>query len=60
MPWGVDEVQDIVRTIQLVVHLDSVALDGDPSLTLEIHIVEYLLLKVLPRDRLCRLEQAVS
>ena len=34
VPRGIDEVEDVVLTLQLVVHLDCVALDGDPSLTL--------------------------
>ena len=44
MSRGIDEVEDIVLPLHLVVHLDSVALDGDTSLTLQIHIVEDLLL----------------
>ena len=60
VPWGINQIEYVVLTIELVVHLDGVALNGDPALALEIHIIEYLLLKILPRDGLCRLQQAVS
>ena len=60
VPWGINQIEYVVLTIKLVVHLDGMALNGDPALALEIHIIEYLLLKVLPRDGLCRLQQAVS
>ena len=58
--WGINQIEYVVLAIELVVHLDGVALNGDPALALEIHIIEYLLLKILPRDGLCRLQQAVS
>ena len=32
--WGVDEVEDVGLSIQLIVHLDSVAFDRDTTLTL--------------------------
>ena len=55
VPWGINQIEYVVLAIELVVHLDGVALNGDPALALEIHIIEYLLLKILPRDGLCRL-----
>jgi len=55
VPWGINQIEYVVLTIELVVHLDGVALNGDPALALKIHIIEYLLLKILPRDGLCRL-----
>ena len=39
---GVDEVEHIIFAIELVVHLDGVALDGDAALFFQIHIVEHL------------------
>lgn len=48
VPRGVDHVEYIRLPIGVgVVHLDGVALDGDASLALEIHIVE-LLIHLLP------------
>ena len=32
--WSVDEVEDVGIAIQLIVHLDSVAFNGDTTLTL--------------------------
>ena len=47
VPWGIDQIEYVVLAIELIVHLDGVTLDGDPTLALEIHIIEYLLLKIL-------------
>jgi len=48
MPRGVNQVEIIIPPLMHIRHLDSVALYGDPPLTLEIHIIKYLVLK-LPR-----------
>ena len=42
----VDEVQDVCLAVIVVLHLDGVALDGDATLTLQIHIVEHLILEL--------------
>ena len=39
VPWGINQIEYVVLTIELVVHLDGVALNGDPALALEIHII---------------------
>ena len=43
MSWGVNEVERIVLAVLQVVHLDGVALDGDATLALQIHVVEHLI-----------------
>ena len=47
MSGSVDQVQDVVLAIKMEVHLYGVALDSDPSLTLQIHVVKHLCLQVL-------------
>ena len=42
MSRSVDEVQNIFLAVQLILHLYGVALDGDASLSLKIHVVEHL------------------
>lgn len=46
MSGSVDKIERVALAVESVVHLDGVALDGDASLTLELHIVEHLGLKV--------------
>ena len=44
--WGVNQVQHVVLAVlAAVLHLDGVALDGDASLALQIHVVQRLLLQ---------------
>ena len=43
-----------------MVHLDSVGLDGDTALFLEVHIIEHLVLHLLHVHRLRYLQHAVS
>ncbi len=40
--WSVNEVEHIILTTTLVVHLDGVALDGDATFLFQVHIVEHL------------------
>ena len=46
MARGVYQVQHVAFTTALVLHADGVALDGDPLLPLQLHIVEYLRLRI--------------
>ena len=39
---SVDQVQHIVLAVQLIGHLNGVALDGDATLFLQLHVVEHL------------------
>ena len=40
--WGINQIEYVVLTIELVVHLDGVTFDGDSSFFFEVHIVEHL------------------
>ena len=43
MSWGIDKIQQVDRPIlRLVFQRNALGLDGDTSLTLKIHGVEYL------------------
>ena len=44
---GINQVQDVLLTLMHIFHLDGVTLDGDTTLTLQIHIVEHLSLSNL-------------
>ena len=50
MPRGVDEIECIALTVNNVIHLDSVALDGDAPLALQLHVIEHLRLEVFARN----------
>ena len=39
---SVDEVEDVLLTVQVVLHLNGVALDGDATFLFQVHIVEHL------------------
>ena len=39
---SVNEVEDVVLALVLIFHLDSVALDGNASLSLQLHVIEHL------------------
>ena len=47
MSRSVDEIEHIFLAVELVVHLDCVALDSDAALALEVHVIEHLGLHVL-------------
>ena len=47
MSRSVNEIQYIVLTFVVIFHLNGMALDGDASLLLKIHIVEHLSLNDL-------------
>ena len=57
---GVDKVQGIDLTLILILHLDSVALDGDAALTLEIHVVEHLVNEFLLADGLGEFKKTIG
>lgn len=59
MPWGIYEVENVVLTFVLVAHLNSVRLDGNAALALEVHVVKGLGLHLAVRDGACGLEQAI-
>ena len=56
---SVNEVEDICLTVVFVFHLDSVALDGDASLFLKVHVVKHLSFHVFRRYGVGKLEQTV-
>ena len=45
--WSINQVQNILFALISIFHLDGVTLDGDTTLTLQIHIVEHLSLSDL-------------
>ena len=55
MPRSVYQVQRIA----LVLHLDSVALDGDAALFLQVHVVQHLVLHVFLVHRAGHLQHTV-
>ena len=57
---GVDQVQDVFLPVQGIVHLDRLALDGDPPLPLQVHVVQVLGLHVAVGDGAGHLQQAVG
>ena len=57
---SVNEVERIGLTIPYILHLDSVALDGDTLLTFEVHIIKHLILQ-FPLGKGCSLfEESVG
>ncbi len=46
MSRSVDKIERVVFSVKKIVHLYGVALDSDATLTLEIHVIEHLCLKV--------------
>ena len=60
MSGCVNQVENVFLPFVQVFHLDGVALDGDAALTLQIHVVENLVLKVAVVNRLGVLQQTVG
>ena len=61
MSRGVDQVENIVLTVlSLVLQACSLELDRDSALTLDIHVIEILLLHVAGLDQSRLFYQAVS
>lgn len=60
MAWRVDQVELIrVAIMRGIHHANSMRLDGDAALALEVHGVEDLLLHFASRERSSQFEQAV-
>ena len=61
MSGSVDQIQHVILSIaSFVVEPDSVGLDRDASLALEIHVVEHLIFHLPLRQGSGQLEQAVG
>ena len=59
MPRSIDEIEDVLLAILVVLHLDRMALDGDPLFLLQVHIVQDLCLHVPAGQSLGQFEQPV-
>ena len=60
MSRGVNQVEREFCAIFHIVHLDRMALDGDATLTFQVHVIKHLGLHVLASDGVGELEQAVG
>ena len=60
MTRRIDEIKHIVLTVERIVHLNRMGLDCDPTLTLQIHIIEKLILLFAFSNRTSCIEQTVS
>ena len=57
MSWSIDQIQDILLALIHILHLDGMTLDGDATLSLQIHVVQHLTLRHL--NSLGELQQTV-
>jgi hypothetical protein len=61
MTGGINQVQPILLTIgMLVIHLNSMAFNGNATLTLQVHTVQHLILKIALRDGSGMLQHPIS
>ena len=60
VPRRIDQIQRVFFPFIRILHLDSVALDGDASFAFQIHIVQHLVLHIAALDRLRVLQKAVG
>ena len=61
MAWCVDQIEGVVLTVSGgVIHPRRLQLDRDAALTLQIHVVQELLLHVPVGHRACVLQQTVG
>ena len=60
MPWRIDEIKHIVLTVERIVHLNRMGFDRDSTLTLQIHIIEKLILLFSFSNCTSCIEQTVS
>ena len=58
MSRSINQVKDILLPLISIFHLDSMALDSDPSFLLQIHIIKHLPGSNL--NGMCKLQQTVS
>ena len=42
MSWGINQIENIFFALVHIPHLDGVALDGDATLTLQVHVIKHL------------------
>ena len=56
---GVDQVQQVLLPVEGIVHLDGLALDGDAAFTLQVHVVQGLILHIAVGDGAGHLQQPV-
>ena len=57
--WSVDKIERIIFAILNVIHLNGVALDGNATLSLQVHVIEHLILHFLAADGLGVFQQSV-
>jgi len=60
MPGSVNQVEFVPLPIKFVIHLNGMALDGDPPLLLQFHAVENLVVHIPLRHRIGDLQQPVG
>ena len=59
MSWRINEVQRVLHAVLLIVHLYGVRFDGNPTLALEVHVVEELVLFLTVGHTLSSVQQSV-
>ena len=42
MSRSIDQIQNVLLPFKMIIHLNGMALDRDPTLPFEVHIIEYL------------------
>ena len=60
MTRGVNQVEGIYLTFIFVLHLDGMTLNGNPALSLQVHIIQQLILHVAIGNRTGLLQQPVG
>lgn len=60
MPWGVNQVKEVLFPFVIVDHLDCMALDGNSFLFLKIHIIQNLGFHIPGFKRPCQFQQSVG
>ena len=60
VPRRIDQIQRVFFPFIRILHLDSVALDGDTPFAFQIHIVQHLVLHIAALDRLRVFQKAVG
>ena len=60
MTGGVDQVENVLLSLIGVLHLNSVALDGDSSFPFQVHVIQELILFFSFRNRAGEVQQTVG
>ena len=60
MAGSIDEVEGIFLSLVVIFHLDGVALDGDATLALEVHVVEHLIDEFLVVERMGEFQKPIG